>query len=97
MNPFKTLKMNRSRLIRNLSYEVNITEDQIVVTMKSAIILEFVISAMIVVIPSFFIPPSELISLPFLGLAFYFVVYFLRLRVLLQFREEVDQIIRKLN
>lgn len=97
VDPFRTLTLKRRKLIQNLSYKVEISDSDTTITIESASILQFVISLFIAVVPLLLSPFSEVFILPIAGVFLFFLLSFVKLSALKQFKEEVKKLVLALD
>ena len=95
MDPMKSLE--RRRQIRNISFDVEISDSEIIITIGTSIIFTFVISMLFIFLPFIFLPFTEALIPLAGGVALYFLSYLMRLHILLHFKTEVKDIIEGLE
>lgn len=95
MDPFKSLA--RRRFMRNLSIKVEVTNNQVVITLETAAILLFLIAVLSFIVP-FFLPPAEgKIFIPVMVVSIVAINYGIILIVLNMYISEIETLVRSLK
>jgi hypothetical protein len=95
MDPMKSYK--RRRVVRNISFKVEVTESNVIVSIESGLILTFVITMACLILPIIFLAfPGAFAPMVF-GLCIYTMNYLVKLSAIDVFKDEVNTFLNELS